>query len=535
MAISPEERRSIGIESITPIIGLEIHVELATQSKVFTAAPNQACERFDRARPNTLTDPVVLALPGTLPVVNRAAVELAMRVGLSLGCRIAEITAWDRKGYTYPDLPKGYQLSQYDRPVCGQGAIELPAVLEDGSADWRTPGRTVRIDRAHLEEDAGKLLHEAPGGGRLDGSIVDLNRAGTPLLEIVTAPDFRSADEAVVFCKLLRRICRAAGATLGVMQKGHIRFEPNINLELGLSGGRAVRTPIVEVKNLNSFRAVKAAIEHEIAHQPARWRESGIERGPRTKSTRGWDDARGVTTPQRDKEDADDYRYFPEPDLPPLAIDPAWRARVEAALPPSPAAQLRTLMLIGLTAAEAEAVTEEPQDAALLAAAIADAHSLGLEHATAAREVSLLMLQHGARLANARGIPDIAGLGLSPAAMARIASMRHGGDVSAAHAGRLIEAIADLQPPSARLDADPRAIARAQGWLLVRDTAQLADWCDRALAANPQVVEQIRAGKTQAIGRLIGEVMKHSGQTADAKAVREMLLSRLEAPGGKPD
>ncbi|MFM7806526.1 MAG: Asp-tRNA(Asn)/Glu-tRNA(Gln) amidotransferase GatCAB subunit B, partial [Planctomycetota bacterium] len=233
------------IASTRLIIGLEIHIELATRTKMFTRAPSLAHpSRYDSA-PNTLVDPLVMALPGALPVMNRRAVEMSMKVGLALGCSIARRCRWDRKNYYYPDLPKGYQISQYDRPLCTDGAWNL-----EGS------GRRIGIIRAHLEEDTGKLGHELPGGHAYEGSLVDLNRAGTPLLEVVTAPDFTTADEVVQFAQELRDLCRYLRVTEGIMQKGHMRFEPNVNVAITLEDGTEIRTPVVEVKNLNSFKAV---------------------------------------------------------------------------------------------------------------------------------------------------------------------------------------------------------------------------------------------------------------------------------------
>jgi len=307
------------ITQVTLRVGLEIHVELATRTKMFCRAPNVAHpEHFDAA-PNSLIDPVVLGLPGALPVMNKAAVEMAMMVGMALGCEISPLSRWDRKSYFYPDLPKNYQISQYQLPLCFDGSVELPPITADGRIDYdafagldakegtgergghAVPGKRIGIIRAHLEEDAGKLLHEAPGGGPIDppGSIADYNRAGTPLLEIVTQPDFSSADEVVVFCRLLRNICRFLGASEGVLQRGHMRFEPNINALLTLADGRTVATPIVEIKNLNSFKAVKGAIEYELREQPRRWHEDKIELRPGAKTTRGWDDTRGETFLQR--------------------------------------------------------------------------------------------------------------------------------------------------------------------------------------------------------------------------------------------
>ena len=288
------------IAKVELVVGLEVHVELATRTKMFSRAPSIACAEFDSSEPNTCLDPVVLGLPGALPVINREAVEMSMRVGLALGCQIAPVTRWDRKSYFYPDMPKAYQISQYDLPLCFDGSVDLPTPLPPDQqrggqvqVDWDAGTRPIGIIRAHLEEDAGKLLHEAPGGHAIDYSIVDLNRAGTPLLEIVTQPDFRTSDEVVLFCQMLRNICRFLGVTEGVLQKGHMRFEPNINCVLTLADGRLVRTPIVEVKNLNSYKAVRSAIEFELRDQPLRWRNDGREMGRGMKQTRGWDEAGG--------------------------------------------------------------------------------------------------------------------------------------------------------------------------------------------------------------------------------------------------
>ncbi len=351
------------IERVEPIIGMEVHVELATRSKMFTRAPSPAfagCSRAEEAAPNTLIDAVVLALPGALPVMNRAAVEMSMRVGLALSCQIASVSRWDRKSYFYADLPKAYQLSQYDLPLCFDGAVDVPAIDDRGVFDLSGARTRIGIIRAHLEEDAGKLLHELPGGGRLDGSIVDLNRAGTPLLEIVTQPDFTSAEQCVAFGKLLRMMCRFLGVTEGVMQRGHMRFEPNINCRVHLRGGGVVTTPIVEIKNLNSFRALGEAVAYELREQPRRWLEDGRVMGPGAKSTRGWDAERGVSVLQREKEDAHDYRYFPDPDLPPVFVDGAWLEGVRAGVGEALLSRMdRYAAEAGVGGAEATALAEE--------------------------------------------------------------------------------------------------------------------------------------------------------------------------------
>ena len=530
--LTADERTGIEIESVRLIVGLEIHVELSTRTKMFTAAPSPACAESESAGPNRLTDPVVLALPGALPVMNKAAVEMSVLVGLALGCSIAEFTKWDRKCYTYPDLPKGYQISQYDLPLCFDGLVDLPEVDADGNTDWAGPTKPIGIVRAHLEEDAGKLLHEAPGGGALDHSIVDLNRAGTPLLEIVTQPDFGTADDVVAFCRLLRQTCRFLGITEGVMQKGHMRFEPNINCELTLAGGRTVRTPVVEVKNLNSFRAVKGAIEYEFAQQPGRWREDGREMGRGMKTTRGWDDSRSATTPQREKEDAHDYRYFPDPDLLPVRVDEAWRQEIASGLPELPAARARRYTAeLALTGDEATTLVEERCDAELFDGALAAAVALGLSDTTAARAVANILLQHGARIANERSEGTAAvrmgELGLGAEQLGQIAALRDADKISSANAGKLFEKLCD--PEYAGKDAE--AVAEYEGWMVVRDEGQLDTWCDEVLADNGAIAEQIKGGKVQAVGRLIGEVMKKSGGSADAKSVRERLLARLGVEG----
>ena len=512
----------MSVVKVRPIIGMEVHVELATRGKVFAHAPNPACAEGVGAGPNTLIDPVVLALPGALPVLNRRAVELSMLVGMALGCEITRRAVWDRKGYFYPDLPKAYQISQYDRPICGAGVWEVPGLGEDGSYDLEraTP---IRIARAHLEEDAGKLLHEAPGSGGFGdgfaGSILDLNRAGAPLLEIVTEPDFTSAGQCVAFARLLRQTCRMLGATLGVMQAGHMRFEPNINCELTLDDGRVVRTPIVEVKNLNSFRALAGAVEHEVREQPRRFAADGLEMGPGMKATRGWDDGRGVTVVQREKEDAHDYRYFPDPDLPPVEVDAAWEARVREELCELPLARMRRYAgEFGLGSRRAEQLIEERSVCDLLDAAVEAAAGLGVERAEAGKRAADLLLQAGAKLANERGVL-VSGLGIAAWQVGTVVKLRANGALSSDGAEAVVRALAE----GSHHGEDPESVAAGLGLLLVRDDARLEAWCAAAIAAMPEAAADVRAGKAQAIGRLIGEVKNLSGGSADAKAVREVL------------
>ncbi|MBX3383206.1 MAG: Asp-tRNA(Asn)/Glu-tRNA(Gln) amidotransferase subunit GatB [Phycisphaeraceae bacterium] len=514
-------------------VGMEIHVELCTRSKMFSRAPNPAHASNFEAPPNTLIDATVLALPGALPVPNRAALEMAIAVGLALRCHLSPVTKWDRKSYFYPDLPKAYQISQYDMPVCFDGAFDVPAVDDTGLPDFSRPGTRIGIIRAHLEEDAGKLLHETPGGHALDGSIADYNRAGTPLLEIVTQPDFTSAQQAVVFARLLRQLCRFLGVTEGVMQQGHMRFEPNINCLLSLADGRTVATPVVEVKNLNSFKSLRGAIEHELAEQPRRWLADGRVFGPGTKTTRGWDDAAGVTFVQREKEDAHDYRYFPDPDLTPVRITDEWRSRVEASLPALPLARLRTYTRDhGLSIKEAFSLVDERALSDLYEHATDAMVLCGTDRARAARLAANLLLQQGGKRANERGVP-IHALGIGAGSLAGLGMLRDSGAVGNQAVEELFDAACTMTQTAAdlRLAAtDARdalhALARQRGLLTVRDDASLAAWIDTVLAAHPKAAEDLRAGKVQAAGRLVGEVMKLSAGAADAKTVREEILRR---------
>ena len=504
------------VRSITTRIGMEIHVELATRTKMFTRCPSPAHALADEPEPNSLIDPVVLALPGALPVLNREAIEMSIRVGLALRCRIPEWTRWDRKNYFYPDLPKAYQLSQYDHPVCAEGEVSWP-IAEGGTE------KPIRITRAHLEEDAGKLLHEKPGGIPIDYSIVDLNRAGTPLLEIVTEPDFSTADECVRFSQLLRHTCRHLGVTLGVMQQGHMRFEPNINCTLTLDDGRTVNTPITEVKNLNSFKALRGAIEYELREQPKRFLADAREMGAGTKSTRGWDDTRLITTLQREKEDAHDYRYFPDPDIPPVNVPRQWVESIRASvgkLPHELAHDYQHAM--GLAEKEAAALIDEPADTVLFEEALTTyCESNNIPRAQGGKPVANLLLQTGRRLANEQGT-TIRALGISAEQIAGVTHLKELGTISSSGAAQLFEALCAS-------DESPQAAADRLGLAQVRDESALAGWCDSVIndPANANAVQDVRAGKLQAAGRLIGSVMQLSQGKADAKAVREMLIERI--------
>lgn len=514
-------------------VGMEIHVELATRSKMWTSAPNVAHADYFDAEPNTLLDPVVIGMPGTLPVINRTAVEMSIRVGLALGCSISSLTKWDRKSYYYPDLPKSYQISQFDRPVCFDGAFDVPAAhggvpASAGMAADQGHGnfpdfstKRIRITRAHLEEDAGKLMHDLPGGGFSDGSLVDLNRAGTPLLEIVTEPDFTSADDAVAFGQALRDVCRHLGVTEGIMQKGHMRFEPNINVIITNAAGETFATPVVEIKNLNSFKAVHGAICYEHHEQVQRWLDDGKVMGARAKSTRGWDDAKLVTTPQREKEDADEYRYFPDPDLVTLEISDDWLERLRAEQPelPLPRKQ-RYINELGLKPIDADNLIADPANTQFFEAALGVPASAGMD-TPEPRRVAAMLLNAGAKRANEAGV-SLDGLGITPQQVADVVALQDADKISASAADTLFGHACESTKPAEQL-------AEQHGLLQVSDDGALDEWIAQVLAdpKNEKAIGQIKEGKDKAIGALLGQIMKLSKGQANPKVVGEKIKTRL--------
>ena len=487
------------VASYKVLVGMEIHVQLATQTKMFTGCAN-AATNF-KAEPNSLVDAQVLGLPGTLPVMNRLAVEYSIKVGLALGCKIARHTKWDRKNYFYPDLPKGYQISQYDMPLCEEGVFEL--AIKDGV-------RTVRIRRAHLEEDAGKLLHEAPGGFAIDGSIIDLNRAGTPLLEIVTEPDLINGAEAAAFGQELQKIVQFLGVSEGQMQMGHMRFEPNINVHITDGEGRVHKTAITEVKNLNSFNALHLAIDYEVQRQLQQFRETG-DLG--RKSTYGWDDTTGRTFHQRDKEEAHDYRYFPDPDLVVVEVDDAWLASIKSQVSELPAARMRRYtQTLGLKPADAAILAGDRLTGdffeAVLAAGAPPVRACGL----------METLREIAREQNAAGPGE---LGVAPARIAEVAVLVQGNQIAASKeiARKIIELVVAK-------NCSANEAAESLGLLQSSDTGPIDAAIDALFAANPPALADYKAGKKAARGALIGMVMKN-GKGLNAKVIGELLDARL--------
>jgi aspartyl-tRNA(Asn)/glutamyl-tRNA(Gln) amidotransferase subunit B len=494
---------------IRPIIGLEIHVQLRTRTKMFCG-----CAVEFAAEPNSRVCPVCMGMPGTLPVMNRAAFEHSVVAGIALGCDIAAFTKWDRKSYYYPDMPKNYQISQYDLPLAARGRFEIPTA--DGGL------RAVRLIRAHLEEDAGKNLHEGQAHTR-----IDLNRAGTPLLEIVTEPDLTDAEEAYTFCVELQRLVRHLGISEASMQKGHMRFEPNVNLAI-THDGREFRTPISEIKNLNSFRAVRGAIDYELVRQRRAWEadhDYTLEKVG--KMNFGWNDERGMTEFQRGKEESHDYRYFPDPDLVPVTTDAALLDRLGERVGELPVArQRRFIQDCGMTAKDCEIVLADRGTGDLYEAALAaDAD---------ARMLTKQFVGIWNSLASAAGT-TVGGLGVPANTIAELAGLVTDGTVSATAAAQVAERICQTRDQAAAPAID---IARELGLIQERDEGALQAWVDEAFAANPQAIADAlgdNKNKAKAAPNFLrGQVMRLSKGKADPRLAGELIDQRLAALRSEP-
>ncbi len=480
-----------------PVIGLEVHVQLATRSKLFCR-----CEARFGAPPNSLTCPVCSGQPGTLPVLNAEALRLGVLAGLALGGRIATRTKFDRKNYFYPDLPKGYQISQYDQPLCEGGELAFDA--PDGRGGRAE--RRVRLVRAHLEEDSGKIVH--PDGMAL--SLVDLNRAGVPLLEIVSQPDLRSPDEAAAWLQALRRTLRFAGVSECDMEKGSFRCDANVSLRP--VGEKAFGTRC-EIKNLNSFRFVTQALAAEIERQTAI-----LDGGGRVvQSTLAFDPVRLRTAPMRTKEEAHDYRYFPEPDLPVFEVEPAWVESLRAPLAGRDPGSRRRRYVdeLGVAPQHAEALLEEPERAEYFEAAVAAAGA-GVPAAT----IASALLTDVLRIANdrRRALPDLA---VTPARLAELLGLVAGGALSV-QAMRSV--VVEME---ARPGTPARAVAEALDLLQVSEAGELERVVADVLRQEADLVARYRAGKTGLFHALLGAVMKASGGRANPATARELLTKAL--------
>jgi aspartyl-tRNA(Asn)/glutamyl-tRNA(Gln) amidotransferase subunit B len=493
------------------IIGLEVHVQLQTRTKIFCGCLN----RFNPDEPNVQTCPVCLGLPGALPVMNRLALELSLQAGLALEGSIAGFTKWDRKQYYYPDLPKAYQISQYDLPLCQGGHLDVEVEQQDGEIETRT----IRLIRVHLEEDAGKNLHDETGGG--GESRVDLNRAGTPLLEIVSEPDIRSATEAYRFLEELRLLMVYLGISDCNMQEGSLRCDANINLELTNPAGEAVRTPIVEVKNLNSFRGVEAALTYEITRQQKEFDEFDGVYPDDSKQTRGWDADRGVTFAQRGKEDASDYRYFPDPDLLPVTFTDEYIAGLRDGLCEPPAQRRRRFVQqLGLSDYDAAVLIDQgPQTADYF-------ESVAMQCSDAKRAANWVT-QDVLRELNERdqAIVDFA---VDADGLATLISLITSQELTTRSAREVFAVLVEGGGGEGTVAERIDRIVQQRGLAAVADTAQLDQLIDTVIAGNQQAAEDFRVGKDAAIGRLIGEVMREAGG-ADPQKVREALIAKLRS------
>ncbi|MEA2600823.1 MAG: aspartyl-tRNA(Asn)/glutamyl-tRNA(Gln) amidotransferase subunit [Acidobacteriota bacterium] len=483
------------------VIGLEVHVQLLTATKMFCRCPN----RFGAA-PNTLVCPVCLGLPGTLPVPNRQAVDLATKLALALGCEVRSTSVFARKNYFYPDLPKGYQISQFDKPLAEGGRV--PLALHE---------KEVRLERLHLEEDAGKLLHEAPGGGALPGqSLVDFNRCGVPLVEIVSRPDMASAAEAQDYLQTLHQLLLYTGTSDGNMEEGSLRCDANVSVR---RKGETKLGTKAEVKNVNSFKNVARAVEHEIERQIG-----VLESGGRVvQETRSFDADKGVTRALRSKEEAHDYRYFPEPDLPPLILAAERIEGLRAELPELPwQRRSRFVSQYGLPAGDAQVLSASRELADYYEAAVAalpgnSSNPKGI--ANWPKGIANWVMGEVLRDVKERKVP--LGESLAPERLAALVALVDTGTISNSAAKDVFAAVTST-------GEDPAAAVERLGLAQVSDISRIEGWIDEVIEQNAGPVTQYRAGKTQTIGFLVGQVMKRSGGRAEPKTVQQLMRQALE-------
>ncbi|MBX3415603.1 MAG: Asp-tRNA(Asn)/Glu-tRNA(Gln) amidotransferase subunit GatB [Pirellulales bacterium] len=478
----------------TVVIGLEVHVQLATASKLFCG-----CSTKFGAPPNTQTCPVCIGMPGTLPVMNRRAYELGLRTAIALNCQIAGYTKWDRKNYYYPDLPKGYQISQYDLPFSHDGWLEI------NDAKGAFEPKRIGIIRAHLEEDAGKSMHDEVAG-RAD-SRIDLNRTGTPLLEIVSQPDMRSPAEAKAYLTELKLLLTYLGVSDCNMQEGSLRVDANVNLHVHLPEGK-IATPIVEVKNMNSFRAVERALTYEAARQYDVWVETGNKIGDVPKQTRGWDDAANVTRGQRHKEESSDYRYFPEPDLVPVTVTEQEIEAARAGLGELPAAlRDRLVKERGITAYDSDVLVNQGLPLVQYFTELADLVG-------DAKMASNWIQQDVLRTLSEKNL-SIEAFSMRPDRLAGLLQKVRAGELDTSRAREVFVDMLD-KGQSADEAMQARGITKV-------DESELVALCEELLAANPKIVADIKEGKLQAAGNLIGQAKKRNPNVNPGR-FRELVL-----------
>ncbi len=475
------------VSDFQPVIGLEVHAQLLTASKIFCG-----CSTEFGASPNANTCPVCLGFPGVLPVLNRRVAEFAIRTGLALDCMVRRTSVWSRKNYFYPDLPKGYQITQFDLPVCEHGKLTV---------DTPAGEKVVRIRRIHMEEDAGKSVHDASA----HGSLVDLNRAGVPLLEIVSEPDLRSADEAAEYLKALRDVLVYLGVNDGNLEEGSFRCDANVSV---MRKGATEYGTRAELKNINSFRFIKQAIEYEVSRQ-VELIEAG---GTVVQETRLWDAHRGETRAMRSKEEAHDYRYFPEPDLPPLHLADAWIDEVGASLPELPRAKFsRFVSQYGLPEYDARLlISDRP---------LADFFEACAQQFQDYKKLANWFLGELSRLLNEEAT-EVSSLRFTPVQFSALLQAIDRGTISN-NAGK------DVFAELFRTGRDPEEIIREKGLAQVSDIASIEAVVDEILASNAGEVEKYRAGKKNIYGFFVGQVMKAMKGKGNPQIVNQLLKQKL--------
>jgi aspartyl-tRNA(Asn)/glutamyl-tRNA(Gln) amidotransferase subunit B len=485
---------STALDRYEAVIGIEVHSQLRTVSKMFCGCSTD----YDGAPPNTHVCPVCLGLPGALPTINKQAVEHVLTTGAAIEATAPGATRWDRKNYFYPDLPKGYQISQYDLPLASRGRLTFDT--SDGPF-------TVTITRAHLEEDTAKLVHATDEAGRRV-SLVDFNRSGAPLMEIVTEPDIRTAEQARRYAEELQLLLRSIGASDADMERGQMRVEANVSLRPRGTEPYGTR---IEIKNMNSFRAVERAIDFEIERQAA-----ALDAGePLLQETRGWSEERGSTYRMRVKETSDDYRYFPEPDLPPLHLNPEWLAEIRSRLPELPAARRRRYRDdLGLSAYDAGVLVADPDATDLFEATLAS--DPGLD----AKPLANWVIGDYLRLRNAGSEPPR----VAPAELGAIVRAVGDGSISRAQGRQVLEEHVTSGAPAS-------TIIDARGLRQITDTSILEAAVVDVIGANPAAVADYRAGRAQAVGFLVGQVMNLTRGQANAALVQEAIRRHLDHAG----
>ena len=475
------------------VIGLEVHTALQTKTKIFCS-----CRTSFGADHNTNVCPVCLGLPGVLPVLNKKVLEYAVRAGLALNCEISRFSKFDRKNYYYPDLPKNFQTSQFDLPICEHGYLDVEVEGEK---------RRIRITRAHMEEDAGKLVHHGTSITDSDYSLVDYNRTGTPLLEIVSEPDMRSAKEAVAYMEKMRAILQYVGISDCRMEEGSLRCDANVSVRP--VGQKELGTK-TEIKNINSFKGVERAIEYEAMRQ-AELLEDG---GKVVQETRTWDEKEGVTKSMRTKEEANDYRYFPEPDLVPFTVSDEYIENIRKSLPELPDARKERYMKeFGLSSEDAVFMTNDKATADYFEAAV----DAGADPKAC---VNWLMGEFASQLST-DGI-EIAKAPVSAENLAALLKLISKGTISGKIAKKVFATMW-------KEGGNPEEIVKAQGLVQISDTAELSKLVDEVVGKNPKAVEDFKAGKKKAVGALVGQIMKATKGKANPRVINELLNKKLQS------